>query len=113
MKKKEEATLCYTEVIAQNYLKMEEGAEIAVVSYTRDGIKRSERVPYEDLQNLSLRIWFGIQTKPNYKLDETTVKLPDGNEYRWNETYAHYTFAKGRINEETFVELQFSEDNKL
>lgn len=92
---------------------MRKAKEIAVVYYTTTVESKSVNVPYENLRELSQAIWSIIGQSKRYVLDKTTVTLPNGESYRWDECAAHYCFAKGRISEEQFVESQFSKENML
>lgn len=85
---------------------------VALIATTTKSGKQSYTIEYETLSDLSQSI-FELLSESGCTLDTTTVSLPTGESYYWNETYAHYCFAHGRITTAQFVEYQFSEENAL
>lgn len=85
---------------------------VAIIATTTSRGKQTYSIEYDTLEELSTSI-FELTSSAGSRLDETTVALPTGETYRWNETGAHYCFAHGRITTALFVEHQFSEESAL
>ena len=69
-------------------------------------------VKYRTIKELMLSIFFLL--KREYKIfndvdgNNVRVTLSDGKSFWWNETVAHYCFAKGRITEKDAFYLMFN-----
>lgn len=79
--------------------------------YFKKGKEHKVLLRSQSLEDICEKIWLTLigQSRDDFDKD-TILTLPDGRSFRWSDDYAHYTFAKSRMDMSQFINVQFSND---